>query len=69
MNTGRIDPASVSFPTREAQTFPSTPSNHADQTGAILVPAAKELSEATGIGNSIIIIDAGAQPREQDFRG
>src|SRR5208337_3664061 len=35
-------PASVSFPTREAQTFPSAPSNRTGQTGTTLAPAARK---------------------------
>jgi len=37
-----VTPASVSFPTREAQTFPSAPSDRTSQTGTTLAPAARK---------------------------
>jgi len=57
-------PASVSFPTREAQAFPSAPSNRARQTRRNSRPRRQKVTQATGIGNSILIIDAGAEPRD-----
>src|SRR5437899_10332989 len=61
-------PASVSFPTREAQTFPSAPSDRTRQARHNPRPGRQKISQAAGVGNSIIIIDARAALPETAFR-
>src|ERR1035437_8312877 len=59
-------PASVSFPTREARTVSSAPSNRT-LSGRNPRPRRQRILQATGIGNSTTIIDAEARVREPGF--
>src|ERR1700692_2953682 len=58
-NTGRSNPAGVSFPNREAPTFPFAPSGRNRSKRSDPRPHRHKITQATGIGNSMIIIDAG----------
>jgi hypothetical protein len=59
-------PASVSFPAREAQTFPSAPSSRDNNRRNPRLSGQKSL-QAPEVGNSTTIIDARAEPMDLDF--